>query len=239
MFNNQLSNNHYIRKIKMPCKMNKNLYLSFTLLFALFSTVAFAQDYTVDIEEEKKANRLFLYAVNKNLVDLDVSIKVTGTGFRQRKGVPRKTRIPATSRVNILSLIIERGKQPVYEYELDVTDSLSRRVIKKEFELIKIDPKKSITLYITEKCRTCDTIMNPLKNSPFKFKSYNIAENEGVRTQLEKAFVGASVPLAEMENPVVMLDGKMYIHIDSYEALMMRVEEEGDVKPLPASDNEN
>ena len=29
-----------------------------------------------------------LYAVNKNLVDLDVSIEVEGTGFRQRKGFP-------------------------------------------------------------------------------------------------------------------------------------------------------
>ncbi|MDC8004352.1 hypothetical protein POV27_09835 [Aureisphaera galaxeae] len=214
--------------------MNKNLYLSLTLLFALFSTVAFAQEYKVDIEEERKANRLFLYAVNKNLVDLDVAIKVTGTGFRQRKGVPRKTRVPATSRVNLLSLIIERGKQPVYEYELDITDSLSRRVIRKEFELIKIDPKKNITLYLTEKCQTCDTIVSGLENSPYKYRTYNVAEDEKVREQLGKAFIGASVPLAEMQNPVVMLDGKMYIHIDSYDALMMRVNEEGEVKPIMA-----
>ncbi|MBX2828625.1 MAG: hypothetical protein KTR22_10700 [Flavobacteriaceae bacterium] len=213
--------------------MNRNLYLSLTLIFALFSSISWAQEYKVDIEEERKANRLFLYAVNKNLVDLDVAITVTGTGFRQRKGVPRKTRVPATSRVNLLSLIIERGKQPVYEYELDVTDSLSRRVIRKEFKLIKIDPKKSITLYLTEKCQTCDTIVSGLKDSPYNYRSYNIAENEKVKNQLEKAFIGASVPLAEMQNPVVMLDGKMYIHIDSYEALMMRVDEEGEVKPLP------
>ncbi|MCH9660844.1 MAG: hypothetical protein K0U54_08020, partial [Bacteroidetes bacterium] len=148
-----------------------------------------------------------------------------------RKGVPRKTRVPATSRVNLLSLIIERGKQPVYDYTLDVTDELSRRVIKKPFDLIKIDPKKSITMYLTEKCVTCDTIMNPLKNSPYKFKTINLAENEEVKAQLGKAFVGASVPLSEMENPVVMLDGKLYVHIASYEELMMRVEEEGEVKP--------
>ncbi len=226
-----LANYYYIGTPKNP-EMKKNLYLSLALLFALFSAPAFAQDYKVDVEEERKANRLFLYAVNKNLVDLDVAIKVTGTGFRQRKGVPRKVRVPATSRVNLISLIVERGKQPVYEYELDVTDSLSRRVIKKDFELIKIDPKKAITLYITEKCKTCDSIVAPLDKSPFKYKTYNISENEGVKKQLEKAFIGASIPLAEMENPVVMLDGKMYIHIDSYDALMMRVDEEGEVKPL-------
>ncbi|GAB5399567.1 MAG: hypothetical protein Aureis2KO_11520 [Aureisphaera sp.] len=218
--------------------MNKNFYLSLALLFSLFTSVAFAQDYKVEIEEERKANRLFLYAVNKNLVDLDVAISVTGTGFRQRKGVPRKTRVPATSRVNLLSLIIERGKQPVYEYELDVTDSLSRRVIRKEFKLIKIDPKKAITIYLTEKCRTCDTIISGLENSPYNYRTYDLVENDKVKEQLGKAFIGASVPLADMENPVVMLDGKMYIHIDSYDALMMRVEEEGDVKPLPAKETE-
>jgi len=211
--------------------MLKNLLLSLTAVLTL-STIAFAQEKPLEIEEERKANRLFLNVVNKNLQDFDVSITVEGTGFRQRKGVPRKVRVPATSKVNLVSLVIERGKQPNYTYKLDVTDSLSRRVIKKEYELIKIQPKKAITMYITEKCETCDTIINPLKRSPYLFKTYNVAENEGVRTQLEKAFVGASVPLSEMKNPVVMLDGKMYIHIASFDDLMMRVEEEGDPKPI-------
>ncbi|MEL6810520.1 MAG: hypothetical protein AAFP76_04225 [Bacteroidota bacterium] len=211
--------------------MKKNLLLSLTIILT-FTSAIFAQDYTVEIEEKKKANRIFLYAVNKNLVDLDVAITVEGTGFRQRKGIPRKIRVPATSKVNLIGLIIERGKQPQYTYKLDISDSLSRRVIKKEFQKIKIDPKKPITLYLTEKCTTCDTIVNSLNASPYKYKSYTVSENEGVRTQLEKAFVGASVPLAEMTNPVVMLEGKMYIHIDSYEALMMRVEEEGEPKPI-------
>ena len=86
----------------------------FTLLLLVTLSPLFSQNtYTVDIDDEKKNNRLMLYAVNKNLVDLDVSIEVEGTGFRQRKGVPRKYRVPATSKVNILSLVIERGKQPV------------------------------------------------------------------------------------------------------------------------------
>lgn len=211
--------------------MLKNLLLSLTILTACASNVL-AQERPLKIEEERKANRLFLNVVNENLEDYDVSIEVEGTGFRQRKGVPRKVRVPATSRVNLISLVIERGKQPVYTYTLDVSDSLSRRVIKKEYELIKIEPKKAITMYITENCTTCDTIINPLKKSPYKFKSYTIATDSVVKSQLEKAFVGASVPLNEMENPVVMLDGKMYIHIASYEDLMMRLEEEGDVKPI-------
>ena len=211
--------------------MIKNLLLTLTALLAL-SPFTFAQEVPLKIEEERKSNRLFLNVVNENLQDFDVAITVEGTGFRQRKGVPRKIRVPATSRVNLISLVIERGKQPVYTYKLDVTDSLSRRVIRKEFELIKIQPKKAITMFITEKCETCDTIVANLNSSPYLYKTVVVAENEKVRTQLEKSFVGASIPLAEMKNPVVMLDGKMYIHIASYEDLMMRVEEEGEVKPI-------
>ena len=193
--------------------------------------MSFAQEKPLKIEEERKSNRLFLNVVNENLQAFDVAITVKGTGFRQRKGVPRKVRVPATSKVNLLSLVIERGKQPVYTYTLSVTDSLSRRAIRKEYKKIKIEPKKAITMYITENCVTCDTIINPLKNSPYKFRSYVVGENEVVRQQLEKAFVGASVTLTEMKNPVVMLDGKMYIHIESYDELIMRLEEEGDPKP--------
>ncbi len=225
----QFSNNCYIAANK-TLNMHKNLFLTLAALLA-FTALSFAQERPLTIEEERKSNRLFLNVVNENLQDFDVAITVEGTGFRQRKGVPRKVRVPATSKVNLISLVIERGKQPVYTYTLDVTDSLSRRSIRKEYKKIKIDPKKNITLYITEKCETCDTIINPLNRSPYRYKSYVVAENEGVRTQLEKSFIGASIPLAEMKNPVVMLDGKMYIHIESYDDLIMRLEEEGDVKP--------
>ncbi len=210
--------------------MNKNLLLTLTAVFTF--AFAFAQEVPLEIEEERKANRLFLNVVNKNLQDFDVAIKVEGTGFRQRKGVPRKVRVPATSKVNLISLVIERGKTPQYTYTLDVSDSLSQRVIKRDYELIKIRPKKAITLYMTEKCQTCDTIIASLEQSPYMYKKLSVSDNETVRAQLEKAFVGASVPLAEMKNPVVMLDGRMYIHIASYEDLMMRVEEEGEPKPI-------
>jgi len=211
--------------------MKKNLLLSLPL-FLFLTSALFAQERPMKIEEERKANRLILSVVNENLEDYDVSIKVAGTGFKQRKGIARKVRVPATSKVPIINLIVERGKQAMYTYELDVTDSLSRRSLRKPFTKIKIDPKKAITMYITEKCQTCDTIINPLKASPYKFKSIVLAENEEVKAQLSKAFIGASVPLEEMTNPVVMLDGKMYIHIETFEDFMMRLEEEGEIKPI-------
>lgn len=204
--------------------MKKNLILS--LLFLIPISLLQAQDYTVSIEEEKKANRLFLYAVNKNLVDLDVAITVEGTGFRQRKGIPRKVRVPATSRVNLISLIVERGKQAMYTYELDVTDSLSRRVITREYELIKIDPPKPITIYIPDNCTNCDSIINPLKETPYKYNAYKISEDENVQQQLERAFANSSRPLETIDTAIISLGGSMYLYLQTFDEMMAKLEEE-------------
>lgn len=216
-------NNLYIENQKKT--MNKKILLSLALLVA-FTTTLFAQEYTVDIEDERKANRVMIYAVNKNLVDLDVKIKVSGTGFKQRKGIPRKIRVPATSRVQVLNLIQERRMQAIYTYELEVSDSLTRRSLRKPFELIKIDPKKPITVYIPEGCTNCDTIINPLKKSPYKYREYILAEQPEVKKQLAKAFIGASTPLDEMTRIIVSLGGKMYMNIDDYDELMAKLNEE-------------
>ena len=213
--------------------MLKNL--PFILLLIIFQ--GFAQEKPIEIEEERRANRLFLYAVNKNLQDFDLKIVVEGTGFRQPKGKPRSIRIPATSRVNVKNLIIERGKQAQYTYELDVTDSLSRRALRKQFELIKIDPKKAITIYLTENCKTCDTIMGSLNKSPYRYRMHDLKQDTLVRSQLGKAFIGASVPLNELENPVISLDGSLFIHIDSYDKLLARLNEEGEPKPIDPDSN--
>ncbi|NND64200.1 MAG: hypothetical protein HKN48_13505 [Flavobacteriaceae bacterium] len=209
--------------------MYKNLL---TCLFALLLTtpILFAQEYTVEIEEEQKANRLFLNAVNKNLVDLDVAIKVEGTGFRQRKGIPRKVRVPATSKVNLISLIVERGQQAMYTYTLDVTDSLSRRVIRKEFEKIKIDPKLPITIYIPENCTNCDSIIAPLNETPYKYKAYKISEDENVKNQLERAFANSSRPLETIDTAIITLGGSMYLYLTTFEEMMAKLNEEDEEK---------
>lgn len=191
----------------------------------LCSTVSWAQDKEVQIEEEQKSNRLFLYAVNENLKDLDVAITVEGTGFRQRKGAPRKVRVPATSKVNLVSLVIERGQTPQYTYTLDVSDSLSRRAIKKEFELIKIAPPKPITIYIPDNCTNCDSIIAPLDKTPYRYTKYVISENENAKAQLERAFAASSRPLNEIDTAIISLGGSMYIYLQTFEDMMAKLEE--------------
>ena len=80
--------------------------LSLSFLLVVTTTTLFSQEYTVEIEDKLENNKLLLYAVNKNLVDLDVSIEVEGSGFRARGGRQLLYRVPATSKVNIATLIV-------------------------------------------------------------------------------------------------------------------------------------
>ena len=68
--------------------------LNFIALF-LFVFSMQAQKIPIKIEDELVKNRLNLYAINKNLIDYDITVIVKGTGFKQRAGKPRLTRIPA------------------------------------------------------------------------------------------------------------------------------------------------
>lgn len=197
--------------------MSKYILLALTLYLNVTNT--FAQEKPITIEEERVANRLMLYAVNENLVDLDVKITVSGTNFRQSKAVPRFIRVPSTSRVHVANLMLKRGVQPSYTYELEVNDSLSRRALKKPFKKIRIAPKKNITIYITEGCTSCDTIVNPLERSPYKYTAHNLAEKPEIKSQLAKAMPS----LDTITRPVISLNGSLYTEIKTFEELIEKL----------------
>lgn len=205
--------------------------LSLSFLLLITTATVLSQEYTVEIEDKLENNKLLIYAVNKNLVDLDVSIEVEGSGFRARAGRQLLYRVPATSKVNIATLIVERGWQAMYTYKLHVSDSLSRRVRKVPFELIKIDPKKPITLFVPKNCMTkCDTLISSLNESPYKYRKVTIEEDERVKQQLSGALVGGMERLDTMDTPIISIGGKMYVSLERYEEIMARMEEEDEVK---------
>jgi len=197
-----------------------------SILFILFlGTSIFAQEKPIELEEEKKANRLFLYAVNKNLVDYDILLTVQGTGFRQRSGRPRPYRVPATSRVQVMSLVVERGKQAVYTYDIVANDSLSRRAVVKPAKLIKIELPRKLTIYIPEACETCDVIMAKFAESPYIYTAHTLSETPLIKEQLSKAFAGSATPIDEVKNPIFSVNGKIFINIDSYEGIFEKMKE--------------
>ena len=196
------------------------LKILFSIIIAFsFSLNGFAQNRKIKIEDEIEKNRLVLYAVNENLQDFDILLTVKGTGFRQRAGKPRLTRIPGASRVKVQSLVIERDQDPRYTYSIIANDSLSSRVIKPEFTKIKIDPLKPITVYTSEKCTTCDTLIKSLDNGTYKYKSINLTENVSKAEALKKYVIG----LDTITSPIINYGGTLHTDIIDYDQLLEKL----------------
>jgi len=188
-------------------------------LVICYTSSVYAQDSIIKIIEEKESNRLMLYALNETDIDYDVMITVEGVGFRQSSAKPRLTRVPATSKVNIARLTLIKGKFFDYSYKLVVNDSLSRRALRKQAKLIKVKPKKQITVYIPENCMSCDSIMKPLRDSKYVFTSHNLGEKPEIKKQL-------GMPMAQLDSlqtPLFSIGGLIYPKVKNYDELMEKL----------------
>ena len=201
----------------------KKILLFFVFLFL---NQVNAQEIPIEIIDEKISNRIRIYAINRNEKDYDVMITIKGSNFRQSKSKPRLIRVPATSKVHLKDLIVTRGEQAVYTYDLIVNDSLSRRAIKKEYELIKIKPKKLITIYITDNCTNCNSFIDSLAQSRYLFSVLTLNEKPKVRETLQKAFENKNIPLDSIHNAIVSLGGHLYINIENYQQLLEKLNTE-------------
>ncbi|MEO0570382.1 MAG: hypothetical protein AAF039_01680 [Bacteroidota bacterium] len=197
------------------------------LIFLLLTTsITLGQEALVLVHEEQKGNRLAFYALNEDEKPYDVLFEVKGTNFRQSAAKPRLTRVPATSKVHLKTIILYRDKKPQYTYTLAVNDSLSRRALKKEFTIIEvapkpITPKKHITVYTTLNCTSCDSIVHGLRDNLYIFKHIDLNENLKVKEALS-ATLGR--PLDSLKQPIVNLGGHLYTWIKDYETLLSELE---------------
>ena len=201
----------------------KKILLFFVFLFL---NQVNAQEIPIEIIDEKISNRIRIYAINRNEKDYDVMITIKGSNFRQSKSKPRLIRVPATSKVHLKDLIVKRGEQAVYTYDLIVNDSLSRRAIKKEYKLIKIKPKKLITIYITDNCTNCNSFIDSLAQSRYLFSVLTLNEKPKAREALQKAFENKNIPLDSIHNAIVSLGGHLYINIENYQQLLEKLNTE-------------
>ncbi len=189
-----------------------------TLLLLLFIAAKInAQETALRVETKAIPNRLAFYAINENEQDFDVQIKISGTNFRQSQGRPRWVRVPAASKVHLKTVVLTRDKKPNYTYDLLVTDSLSKRALKKEFERIKIKPKKSITVYITDACLTCDRIIKSLNASNYKYIKHLLSEKPEIQEQL-KNYLPA--PIDSIKTPILNIGGRLFTQIETYDTLL-------------------
>jgi hypothetical protein len=193
---------------------------SIPFILFLFFINTYSQEKQIEIVSERKANRLMLYAVNKNEQDFDVMITVKGTNFRQSNRKPRLVRLPAASKVHLHNLIIDRGKNPYYTYDLVVKDSLSHRALKKEVIPVKITPKKFITIYLPDEFTDHNKIIDSLSQSRYLFTEIKINEKPTVRETLNKILKYHETPLDSIRNPIVSLGGSIYPSIKNYSELL-------------------
>lgn len=199
---------------------------AFLVFLFLTNSISLAQETLVMVKEEQKGNRLAFYALNEDEKPYDVLFEVKGTNFRQSAAKPRLTRVPATSKVHLKTIILYRDKKPQYTYTLKTSDSLSRRALKKEYTLIEVAPrpvvpKKHITIYTTQGCGSCDTLIRRLIENLYVFKQVNLDEKTKVKEALSAAL---GQQLDTLKQPVVNLGGHLYTWIKDYETLLSELE---------------
>ncbi len=198
--------------------------LPFLLFLVVINT--YAQEIPIEVITEKQANRMMFYAVNKNEQDFDVMISVEGTNFRQSNRKPRLIRLPAASKVHLHNIMIDRGKNPYFTYDLIVNDSLSRRAMKKEFTPIKIRPKKFITIYIPDECIDTYMILDSLDQSRYLYTEMLISEKPIVKETIGKLLKYHETPLDSLRNPLVSLGGAIYPSIKTFSELVEEIQKE-------------
>ncbi|UOY07237.1 glutaredoxin [Muricauda sp. SCSIO 64092] len=202
-----------------------------TLLLCLMATFAWAQKGTVMVTETKSKNRIAFFAENRTFTDYDVLFEIKGTNFRQSAAKPRWIRVPAASRVHLKTIVLLRDKRPIYTKTLKTNDSLSKRALKKEFEVLdipppKIRPKKQITIYTSKGCDACDSIVNQLNSQNFIFRSVSLDESPEVKEQLGQFLSRTAQEMDALSSPIISLGGKLYSRITTFDRMMEEMEKD-------------
>ncbi len=190
-----------------------------------------AQVNPVKIVETKSKNRIAFFAVNETHTAYDVLFEVKGTNFRQSAAKPRLIRVPAAAKVHLKTIILLRDKQPLYTKSLKVNDSLSRRALKKEYQVLeipppKIKPKKQITVYVSANCAVCDSIVTKLNTQNYIFRNVSLNEKPEVKEQLGKYLAKTPAEMDSIADPIISLGGRLYTWINSYEQLLEELEKD-------------
>lgn len=180
----------------------------------------------IKITDSIDKNRLLIYATNQTLTDLDILLTLDGSGFRQRAGAPRRMHIPARAKVNVLSLVIERGKTPYYDYHVETFEELAARSLKFEIiELVKVKPPAPIHLIFPDTCTNCEELLAQMNEGPYDFFQRSLSDNEDMKTQLAQAFIGTTYDIDTIDTAIIMLGGKLFPNLLTYDEIIEKLNE--------------
>ena len=71
----------------------------------------------------------------------------------------------------------------------------------------------------------CDSLISALDQSPYLYTLTKIDEYPKVREQLARLIVGGEERLSEMDTPIVMMGGKMYLKLSEYDEIMTTMDD--------------
>ncbi|MCL6273391.1 hypothetical protein M3P19_05180 [Muricauda sp. 2012CJ35-5] len=207
--------------------------MRFVYLFLLLisSNLVLAQAGPIKITETKSKNRIAFFAENRTFTPYDVLFDVKGSNFRQSATKPRWIHVPSAAKVHLKTIILFRDKQPVYTKNLKVNDSLSKRALKKEYEVLdipppKITPKKQITVYTKTGCSQCDSIVSKLDAKHYIYRAVSLDEKPEVKQQLGRFLAKSEMEMDTLTQPIISLGGRLYTWIGSYEQLLEELEKD-------------
>ena len=220
-------------RLSSPQTTRFSFKFQITLWLVLCCGISFgySQANLVKVTETKSKNRIAFYAENHSFTDYDVFFEVKGSNFRQSAAKPRWIRVPGASKVHLKTIILLRDKQPLYTKTLKTNDSLSKRALKKEYQVLdipppKIKPKKPITIYTSTACEACDSIVDQLNTQNFIFRSVSLDENPEIKEQLGTFLAKSTQEMDSLSSPIISLGGKLYSWITTFDRMMEEIEKE-------------
>ncbi len=133
--------------------------------------------------------------------------------------------------VHLKTIILLRDKRPVYTKTLRTNDSLSKRALKREFEVSyipppKVRPKKQITIYTSKGCDTCDSIVSRLNAGNFIFRSVSLDEEPEVKEQLGQILSRSTQEMDSLSSLIISLGGRLYTRITTFDRMMEEMEKD-------------
>lgn len=141
-----------------------------------------AQTEAIEIVEIKDKNKIIFYAINHTESLKEVFFKVDGEGFRKSGFRPVIKKVPANSKILLITLIPLKDATPTYTYFSSFDDKLQELNLEtnvktwKELDYL-IDNGETI-IFTKDECAKCEKLIGMLKANRISHKAFDISENE-------------------------------------------------------------
>jgi hypothetical protein len=185
--------------------------------FWIFS--ANAQTEAIEIVEIKGKKKILFYAINHTEILKEVFFKVDGKGFRKSSYRPVIKKVPANTKVLLITLIPLKNATPAYTYFSSYDDKLQELSLETKVKNWKtldalIDKGETI-IFTKDECFKCEKLIGMLKVNRIPHKAFNISENERydqffwntISKMKRQDVIISSIPIA-------IVKGKLYEGLD-------------------------